>query len=165
MAGCGPRALLVVALVVAGVSQIAAAATTTVFPLFVWQIVGGLGAGAQQAALFSAVTESVKSGRLGRAMGWLTMSMQVGFFVGPSIAGLLLTRLDIRTDLAVTTAMLLFAVPGALLASGTRQSAQRGLSRRHPLPALGAQAAIVPLTVGLVPATPVWGTVGPFLPI
>src|SRR5260370_7521878 len=96
MAGCGPRALLVVALVVAGVSQIAAAATTTVFPLFVWQIVGGLGAGAQQAALFSAVTESVKSGRLGRAMGWLTIAMQVGFFVGPSVAGLLLTRLYTR---------------------------------------------------------------------
>ena len=161
----GPRALLAFSLVVAAGSQIAAAATTTVFPLFVWQIVGGLGAGAQQAALFSAVTESVKSGRLGRAMGWLTMSMQVGFFVGPSIAGLLLTWLDIRTDLAVTTAMLVFAVPGALLASGTRQSVQRGLSLREPLRALVAQAAFVPMTIGLVAATLVWGTVGAFLPI
>src|SRR5712691_10033805 len=129
----GARSLLIFSVVVAAGSQLAAAATTTVLPLFIWQIVGGLGSGAQQAALFSAVTESVKSGRLGRAMGWLTASMQVGFFVGPSIAGLLLTRLDIRTDLAVTTAMLLFAVPGALLASGTRQSAQRGLSLREPL--------------------------------
>jgi MFS family permease len=161
----GARSLLIFSLVVAAGSQVAAAATTTVLPLYIWQVVGGLGSGAQQAALFSAITESVKSGRLGRAMGWLTLSMQVGFFIGPSIAGLLLTSLDIRTDLAVTTVMLVFAVPGALLASGTRQSAQRGLSLREPLRALFAQPAFVPMTIGLVAATLVWGTVGAFLPI
>jgi MFS family permease len=161
----GARSLLIFSLVVAAGSQLAAAATTTVLPLYIWQIVGGLGSGAQQAALFSAITESVKSGRLGRAMGWLTLSMQVGFFIGPSIAGLLLTSLDIRTDLAVTTVMLVFAVPGALLASGTRQSPQRGLSLREPLGALVAQSAFVPMTIGLVAATLVWGTVGAFLPI
>jgi MFS family permease len=161
----GARSLLIFSLVVAAGSQVAAAATTTVLPLFVWQIVGGLGSGAQQAALFSAITESVKSGRLGRAMGWLTASMQVGFFVGPSIAGLLLTWLDIRTDLALTTLLLVFAIPGALLASGTRESAQRGLSLREPLRALVAQPAFVPMTIGLVAATLIWGTVGAFLPI
>jgi MFS family permease len=161
----GARSLLIFSLVVAAGSQVAAAATTTVLPLYIWQIVGGLGSGAQQAALFSAITESVKSGRLGRAMGWLTLSMQVGFFIGPSIAGLLLTSLDIRTDLAVTTVMLVFAVPGALLASGTRQSEQHGLSLREPLRALFAQRAFVPMTIGLVAATLVWGTVGAFLPI
>src|SRR6478609_6805460 len=51
------------ALVSAG-SQLAMAATTSVFPLYVWQIVGGLGAGAQQAALFSAITALVPSNRL-----------------------------------------------------------------------------------------------------
>jgi MFS family permease len=161
----GARSLLIFSLVVAAGSQVAAAATTTVLPLYIWQIVGGLGSGAQQAALFSAITESVKSGRLGRAMGWLTLSMQVGFFIGPSIAGLLLTSIDIRTDLAVTTVMLVFAVPGALLASGTRQSDQSGLSLREPLRALFAQPAFVPMTIGLVAATLVWGTVGAFLPI
>src|SRR4029077_2982792 len=65
----GARSLLIFSIVVSAGSQLAAAGTTTVLPLFIWQIVGGLGAGAQQAALFSAVTESVKSGRLGRAMG------------------------------------------------------------------------------------------------
>ena len=161
----GARSLLIFSLVVAAGSQLAAAATTTVFPLFVWQIIGGLGSGAQQAALFSAVTESVKSGRLGRAMGWLTLSMQVGFFIGPSIAGLLLTWLDIRTDLAITTAMMVFTVPGALLASGTRQSSQRGLSLREPLRALVGQPSFVPVAIGLVSATIAWGTIGAFLPI
>jgi len=161
----GARSLLVFSLVVAAGSQVAAAATSTVFPLFIWQVAGGLGAGAQQAALLSAVTESVKSGRLGRAMGWLTFSMQAGFFIGPSIAALLLTRIDIRTDLAVTTAMLVFTIPGALLASGTRQSSDRGLSLREPLRALVAQRAFVPVVIGLVSATLAWGTVGAFLPI
>ena len=161
----GARSLLVFSIVVAGGSQLAAAATTTVFPLFIWQIVGGLGGGAQQAALFSAVTESVKSGRLGRAMGWLTFSMQAGFFIGPSVAGLLLTWLDIRTDLAVTTALLVFTIPGVLLASGTRQSVQRGLSVREPLRALVAQPPFVPVVIGLIAATLVWGTIGAFLPI
>jgi len=161
----GPRSLIVFSLVVAAGSQLAAAAATTVPPLFVWQVVGGLGSGALMAALFSAVTEAVKSGRLGRAMGWLTFSMQAGFFIGPSVAGLLLSWLAIRTDLAVTTTLLVFAGPGALLASGTRQSSQRGLSLREPLRALVSQRAFVPVAIGLVAATLTWGTVGAFLPI
>jgi len=161
----GPRSLIVFSLVVAAGSQLAAAAATTVPPLFVWQVVGGLGSGALMAALFSAVTEAVKSGRLGRAMGWLTFSMQAGFFIGPSVAGLLLSWLAIRTDLAVTTALLVFAGPGALLASGTRQSSQRGLSLREPLRALVSQRAFVPVAIGLVAATLTWGTIGAFLPI
>jgi len=161
----GPRSLIVFSLVVAAGSQLAAAAATTVPPLFVWQVVGGLGSGALMAALFSAVTEAVKSGRLGRAMGWLTFSMQAGFFIGPSVAGLLLSWLSIRTDLAVTTTLLVFAGPGALLASGTRQSSQRGLSLREPLRALVSQRAFVPVAIGLVAATLTWGTVGAFLPI
>jgi MFS family permease len=161
----GARSLLIFSLVVSGGTQLASAATTTVLPLFIWQVVGGLGSGAQQAALFSAITESVKPGRLGRAMGWLTFSMQAGFFIGPSIAGLLLTRLDIRTDLAVTTAMLVFTIPGAILASGTRQSSQRGLSLREPLRRLVSQRSFLPVVIGLVASTLAWGTIGAFLPI
>jgi MFS family permease len=161
----GARSLLIFSIVAMAGSQLAAAAATTVFPLYIWQVVGGLGSGAQMAALLSAVTESVKSGRLGRAMGWLTFSMQAGFFIGPSIAGLLLNWLDIRTDLALTTALLIFSVPGAMLASGTRQSSRRGLSLREPLRALVAQPAFVPVVIGLVAATLTWGTIGAFLPI
>jgi len=42
----GARSLLIFSLLVAAGSQLAAAATTTVLPLFIWQIVGGLGGGA-----------------------------------------------------------------------------------------------------------------------
>ena len=161
----GTRSLLGLSFLLAAISQLATAATPSVLPLFIWQVVGGLAAGAQQAALFSAVTEATPGSRLGRSMGWLTFSMQAGFFLGPSIAGITLRWLDIRTDIAVTTALLLFAIPGALAASGTRQHAGEGFSLRAPLRALLRQPAFVPVTIGLIAVTLVWGTVGAFLPV
>jgi DHA1 family multidrug resistance protein-like MFS transporter len=160
----GSRNLLWIALLLSAGSQLATATSTSVFPLFVWQVVGGLGAGAQQASLFSAITETVPANRLGRSMGWLTFSMQAGFFMGPTIAGLMVAVFDVRTVIAVTTAVLLFAVPGALAATATRQT-QRGLDLMTPLRALAAQRAFVPVVTGLVATTLVWGTVGAFLPI
>src|ERR1700737_1464636 len=94
----GPRTLLIASLILTAVAQLATAASTTVAPLFIWQLVGGLAGGAQQSALFSAVTESVSGGRLGRALGWLTFSMQTGFFLGPSLAGIALRWIDVRAD-------------------------------------------------------------------
>jgi MFS family permease len=160
----GTRRLIMFAILISAGSQLAMAFATSVAPLFLWQIVGGLGVGAQQAALFSAVTALVPSGRLGRAMGWLTFSMQAGFFIGPSIAGLLLQWIDLRTDIAVTAAMLVLAIPGALVTSSAPQSG-RGLALMEPLRALVRQPSFTPVVIGLVAATMAWGTVGAFLPI
>jgi MFS family permease len=161
----GARTLLGISFVLAAGSQIATAFTPSVAPLFLWQVIGGLAAGMQQAALFSAVTESTSGSRLGRAMGWLTFSMQVGFFLGPSIAGIALRWISVRTDIGVTTALLLFALPAAFAASGTRQGSGRGLSLRAPLRALLAQRSFLPVSIGLVAATLAWGTIGAFLPV
>ena len=161
----GARALLAASFVLAAGSQLATALTPSVAPLFLWQAIGGLAIGVQQTALFSAVTESTSASRLGRAMGWVTFSMQAGFFLGPSIAGIALRWIDIRTDIAVTTALLLFAIPGAIAASGTRQQTGRGLSLRAPLQALVRQHSFLPVTIGLVAATLAWGTIGAFLPV
>jgi MFS family permease len=161
----GARSLLSISFLLAGASQLATAATPSVLPLFLWQVVGGLAAGAQQAALFSAVTESASGSRVGRVMGWLTFSMQAGFFLGPSIAGIALKWIDVRTDIAVTTVLLLFAIPGAIAASGTRQHAGQAISFRRPLGALFRQPSFVPVTIGLVAATLLWGTIGAFLPV
>lgn len=160
----GARSMLGLAVGVSAVSQLATAATATVGPLFLWQVLGGLATGAQMAAVLSVITESVPAGRLGRAMGWLTFSMQAGFFLGPSIAGVALQWLDLRTDTALMTALLVLAVPGAALATSTRQSSA-GLSLRAPLLKLVRQPSFVPVSIGLVAATIVWGTVGAFLPI
>lgn len=161
----GARTLLAISLAMTAASQIATALTPSVAALFVWQIIGGLAAGAQQSAVFSAVTEAVPRGRLGRAMGWLTLSMQVGFTLGPALAGLALRWIDVRTDIALTTALLVFTIPGALVTSQTRQHAGRRLSLRAPLQALLRQAAFVPVVIGLVSMTLVWGTFGAFIPI
>jgi MFS family permease len=161
----GARNLLGLSLVMTAVSQVATAFTTTVPPLFLWQVVGGLAAGVQQSAVFSAVTESVPRGRLGRAMGWLTLSMQVGFTLGPALAGLALRWIDVRTDIGLTTALLAFTVPGAIVTSQTRQHSGRGLALRGPLRSLIAQAAFVPVVIGLMSMTLAWGTIGAFLPI
>jgi MFS family permease len=161
----GARALLAGSFLLAGASQLATAFTPSVAPLFIWQIVGGLAAGAQQAALFSAVTESTSGSRLGRALGWLTFSMQTGFFLGPTIAGLALRWIDVRTDIAVTTVLLLAAIPGAIAASGTRQHTGQGFSLRAPLRALIRQRSFVPVTIGLISVTLGWGTIGAFLPV
>jgi len=161
----GARSLLGISFLLAAASQLATAATPSVLPLFLWQVVGGLAAGAQQAALFSAVTESASGRSLGRVMGWLTFSMQAGFFLGPSIAGIALRWIDVRTDIAVTTVLLLFAIPGAIAASGTRQHAGHGMSFRGPLESLFRQSAFLPVTIGLIAATLVWGTIGAFLPV
>ena len=161
----GARALLAISFVLAAGSQLATAVTPSVAPLFFWQVIGGLAGGVQQTALFSAVTESTSASRMGRTMGWLTFSMQAGFFLGPSVAGIALRWIDIRTDIAVTTALLLFAIPGTIAASGTRQQTGRGLSLRAPLQALLRQRSFLPVTIGLVAATLVWGTIGAFLPV
>ncbi|HET7465755.1 MAG TPA: MFS transporter [Candidatus Dormibacteraeota bacterium] len=161
----GARTLLWLSVILSAGSQLATATTTTIFPLFVWQVVGGLGAGAQQAALFSSVTETVDARRLGRSLGWLTFSMQAGFFLGPTVAGLLVAVIpNVRVVIALTTALVLFAVPGAIAAPATRQSQGR-FDLITPVRALFAQRAFVPVVIGLVSATLVWGTVGAFLPI
>ena len=160
----GARALMWSSLALFAASQIATAMTTSIPLLFVWQVAGGLSGGAQNATLFSAVMESVPANRLGRSVGWLTFAMQAGFFIGPSVAGVALALLSVRTDIAVTTLLLLFAVPGALSATQTRQT-HRGFALAGPLRALFGQRAFVPVVIGLVAATLVWGTVGAFLPI
>ena len=161
----GVRNLLAASLVLAAGSQLAMAATPSVLPLFLWSIVGGLAAGIQQSAIFSAVTESVSRARIGRAMGWLTFSMQSGFFLGPFVGGLALTWIDVREDIAVTTVLLLAAIPGVLVASSTTQRSGSGLSLRAPLRALFQQPAFAAVAISLVALTLTWGTFNAFVPI
>ena len=161
----GSSKLLWTSIIVSAVSQLATAATTSVAVLFVWQVTSGLGAGAQQASLYSSVTEAVPANRLGRSMGWLTFSMQAGFFLGPTIGGLLIAVLPRpQTVIAITTVVLLFAVPGAMASTATRQS-DGGFDLITPLRSLFAQKAFLPVTIGLVAATLMWGTLGAYLPI
>src|SRR5258708_960589 len=149
----GARALLGTSFVLAAGSQLATAFTPSVAPLFLWQVIGGLAARAQPAALFSALTESTSGNRLGRAVGWLALFLPARVLLWPSIAGIALRWVTLPTDIALTTALLLFAAPAAVAASGTRQHTGHGLNLRAPLQSLLANRSFVPVSIGLVAAT------------
>lgn len=161
----GARTLLGASVLITAVSLLATAATTSVAPLFIWQVIGGLAAGITQSAVFSAVAESVSRQRLGRAMGWLTFSMQAGFFLGPALAGLALSFVDIRVDIALTAAALVVAIPGTLVTSNTTQRATSGLGLKEPLLALVRQRTFLQIALGLIGVTLTWGTINAFLPV
>src|SRR5207248_4440988 len=54
---------------------------------------------------------------------------------------------------------------GTLATSHTRQHTGQGLALLGPLRSLAREAAFVPVTIGLVSMTLVWGTFGAFVPI
>ena len=127
-------------------------------------MVGGLGAGAAQAALFAALADAVPAARLGRAMGWLTMAMQIGFLGGPALAGSLLVFFDLRSALAVTTVLYVLPLAVSPMISGARAAVPswdlvtplREMSRRRGFPAA---------VLALFGATIVWGSVQAYLPL
>src|SRR5438034_11151332 len=73
--------------------------------------------------------------------------------------------MNVRADVAVTTALLVAAIPGALVASTTRQNSGQGLSLREPLRALFRQPAFTPVAISLLGMTLTWGTFNAFVPI
>jgi MFS family permease len=160
----GRRSMVLFSAVTGGVSQLLIAASTSIPLDDAWQVVGGLGGGAAQAALFAALADAVPAARLGRALGWLTLAMQVGFLGGPALGGALLNFMDLRTALAVTTVMYLLPLGLAPLISGTRSAAAswdlvtplREMARRRGFPAA---------VIAMFGATIVWGTVQAYLPL
>ncbi len=161
----GKRALVIFAVLTGGVSQVGMAAATTVAPMFVWQAVAGLGGGAAQAALFSALAEAVPGPRLGRAMGWLTLAMQLGFLAGPALAALALGYVDLQVTLGASA--VLFGVALGAAAVGIRGGGDpgRGWNLGGPLADIGRQRGFLAVCVGLLGATLLWGTLQAYLPL
>ncbi|HLQ62949.1 MAG TPA: MFS transporter [Candidatus Acidoferrales bacterium] len=161
----GRRALLIFSIAVSAVSQVATAYTTSVPVLYVWQLMWGLAGGAGNAAIFAAVTDLVPARRLGRAMGWLTLSFQMGFLAGPALAGIALRFLDLRQDLLATTALLVLAVPSSLVAPGRQHRPERSLNLGPALRELAGRPAFYPVLLALVASSLVWGTLMAYLPV
>lgn len=161
----GKRSLLLLSIVIGGVSQVGMGLATTVPPLFVWQALAGVGAGATQAALMAALVDAVPSARLGRAMGWLTLAFQVGFLAGPAAAGTSLQWLDLQTALIVSS--VLFALALAMTLTGIRPSPGRdvGWNVVGPLRKIARHRAFAMASVGMLGATLLWGTLQAYLPV
>jgi MFS family permease len=160
----GRRSLVLFAVVMSGVSHLGLAAPGSVLPLFAWQALGGLGAGAAQAALFAALADVVPGSRVGRAMGWLTFSMQAGFLVGPAVCGLALRWLSLQGTLALSAGFL----GAALLLSLLIPSAARieiSWNLTGPLRQIAGRPGFAPAVLGLFGATLLWGTLQAFIPL
>lgn len=158
----GRRLMIGLSIALGLVAQLMSAATPVVWPLFVASIVSGVGIGATQTALFAAVVDLVEGPGVGRAMGWLTFSMQSGFLLGPAIGGLLLAAMSTQADLAVSSLFWIAAVPlTAMLASGRRGTPWRPAAMRTMAAGRGFQAAMLGvLAIGMV-----WGTLQAYLPV
>ncbi|HKT83875.1 MAG TPA: MFS transporter [Solirubrobacterales bacterium] len=158
----GRRGMILVSIVFGLVAQLISAATPAIWPLFAGSVIGGIGLGATQTALFAALVDNVERYHVGRAMGWLTFSMQAGFLVGPAGAGVLLAFVSTQTDLAISSLFWIGAIPLAMpLAGGSRQATWRFNIARELLGRPGFRAALL----GTFAIAMIWGTIQGFLPI
>ena len=161
----GRMRTLILAISVAAASQLAASASHQVALLYVWQLVGGLSAGASQTALFAALTDIVPSKDLGKAMGWLTLSMQTGFFLGPAIAGLLLAWLTLQQDLVVTALPLGSALLMSLRGVPDKRNPSASMALWGPVKNFARGSTFWALTASLMACTLLWGTFQAYLPL
>ena len=161
----GRRSLILFAILTGGVAQLGMAAATSVGPWYLWQLLGGLGMGASQAALFAALADAAPGRRLGRAMGWLTFSMQVGFLIGPALTGLSLQWLNLQTALAASTGLFGLALVVTLFGISPTTAVRREWDLAGPLRQITSRRGFLPACVGLLSGTLLWGTLQTFLPL
>jgi MFS family permease len=161
----GRRSLVLFSIVTGGLSQLGLAVSGSVEPMYAWQALGGLGGGASQAALFAALADSSPGSRLGRAMGWLTLAMQVGFLVGPALAGISLQWLNLQEVLAASGLLYGLALVMTLVGISSAPAMDREWDLITPLRQIVRQPGFLPVTVGLLGATLLWGTLQAYLPL
>jgi MFS family permease len=161
----GRRNMVIFSLLVLGLSQLIAGLTQDVGILFGSQLLGGIGAGASQTSLMSALADLVPMERMGRSMGWLTLSFQTGLLAGPAVAGILLHWLTLRQDLLVTTIPVGVALVLAFWVSGVGGEKGVKMEIRKPLRALYSQRGFGGLVLALLAVTVLWGTYNAYIPV
>ncbi len=161
----GKRRLLIVSVLAGLVSEIGVAASTTVVPMYFWQALVGVCAGAAQAALFAALADIVPAQRLGRSMGWLTLALQFGFLAGPAAAGLSQQFMNLEQALFATTALFAIALVMSFLTPAGLGHHLRTWDMLSPVRRLARLPGFWAASLGLLGATLLWGTVQAYLPL
>lgn len=161
----GRRRLLMGAIMLGGLSEIGIWLAPSALPIYLCQVLIGIMAAAAQAGLFSALADIVPAPRLGRAMGWLTLSMQVGFLVGPAAAGFGLQFTDVRGELLGATAIFALALLLSLMAGRDGPPKGGGFELAGPVRELAATSGFSAVVVGVVAAAVLWGTLQAYLPL
>jgi MFS family permease len=162
----GRKRILVFAIFVLGVSQLGAGLTHSIPLLFAFQFCGGLGGAFLQTGVMAAIADAAPTSKMGQAMGWLTLSFQVGFLAGPALAGLALQFVSFQQDLLVASAAYGISLPIVLFgvrAGPVRRGAPLEIRRR--LRTLQRQRGFYAILLGLFGSTVLWGTLQAFLPI
>jgi predicted MFS family arabinose efflux permease len=160
----GRREIVVLSAVLGGLSQLGIALTANLQLYLVMQLLGGLGAGAAQAALYALAVDNAPRGQVGRAMGWMTLSLQVGFLTGPAIAGVIARFTDLRGDLVITTGLSVIPIAAAFL-FGRDPHRRSGWDIVTPIRDIIRSRGFIPITVGLFGATILFGTVQAYIPL
>jgi MFS family permease len=162
----GRKRVLVFAICVLGASQLGAGLTHSIPLLFVFQFCGGLGGAFLQTGVMAAVADATPPARMGQAMGWLTLSFQMGFLAGPAVAGVALQFINFQQDLLLMA--LAYAISLPLVVFGVKPGPVRKgrpLEIRRRLRQLQRQRGFYAILVGLFGGTVLWGTLQAFLPV
>jgi MFS transporter, DHA1 family, multidrug resistance protein len=157
----GRRSTLLLGLLAGGVAQVLAGLSGDITVLFATQVVIGVGVGLTQVIVMASLADSVPHERLGRAMGWFAVCMQVGLLTGPAVAGLLLAASgnDFRLILVLSGAPTFVALALAVVfVRGGRRAATEDRSILGPLRDLVRRQAVWALVVALFAGTLIWGT-------
>jgi MFS family permease len=160
----GRRSLIVGATILGGVSQLGLGLSGAVAPMFLWQVLAGLASGGSQSAMYAAVGDAVPAARLGRAIGWLTLSFQFGFLAGPALAGISLNFLSLQQALLASAAPFALAAILAVVGVPGRQRAAGTWKVGGPLRDILRQPGFAGTALALFGATLVWGTQQAYLP-
>jgi MFS family permease len=160
----GRRWLIIGAALLGGLSQLGLGLSGSVAPMFAWQALSGLASGGSQSALYAAVGDVVPAARLGRAIGWLTLSFQFGFLAGPALAGISLNFISLQGALVASAGP--FVVTAGLAAFGVphRRRVAGAWKVGRPLRDIVRQPGFAAVTLALLGATLVWGTQQAYLP-
>lgn len=158
----GRRPMLLISVITGGVSQVGIAFSSSIELDYLWQAMGGIAGAATQASLWAAVADAAHGRRLGRSMGWLTLSMQMGFLIAPALAGQALHVLSVERDILVTA--VLYVVSLVALPSVGRAAA-RGVGPIRPIVELLRQPGLPAAAVALLAGSLIWGTLQGFLTI
>jgi MFS family permease len=113
----------------------------------------------------AALVDVVPRGRLGRAIGWLTLAFQVGFLIGPAAAGMSLQWVSLQVTLAASTALFAAALVTTLAGIPATPRVETAWKLLEPLREMARRRAFAVGTVGLLGATLVWGTLQAYLPL